>query len=227
GGQFKMLWEGKGLFLRWINGGLYAQKATVASGFQGGVLMARWDGRQKRLTLQGAAPYLPEGVNIFGFSPMTWGGKTIIIAYDNPGFINVYDQAGRLVWRSPRSFGGFPTSFKKTSFAPAQEPGRWYIKDGIQVLGKDAIFIERQPIFKMASGLGYKDSRIGVLRWNGSSMKLMVLGRRLPGTISDFAATKKSLMILESPIFGLQLDRILKGRSPLTTRLYMYPLEGE
>ena len=225
-GAFRRLWKGKDLFLRWVGGRLYAQKAGVHRGFEGRVLTARWDERQKQVIPGGAAD-LPKGVNIFGFSPMKYGGKTIIIAYDALGFINVYDQAGRRVWKSPGSFGGFPASFSKKSYGLARESGRWHIEDGIKVIGRDALFIERQPILKMVSGLGYKDSRIGVLRWDGSSMRLMVLGKRLSGDITDFAATKKSLMVLESPIFGLELGRILKGQSPFTSRLYMYPLEGE
>ena len=234
-GAFRKLWEGKDLFLRWVGGRLYAQKVGMGRGYEGPVLTARWDGkqkqRQKRIIL-GSAAALPKGTNIFGFTPMQCGGKdkNIIIAYDGQGYINVYDRGAlvwRSVWRSPGSFGGFSASFKKASYSPMETPGRWHIEDVIKVIGRDALFIERKPILSMASGLGYMDSRIGVLRWNGASMKLMVLGDKLPGSIMDFAATKKSLMILESPVFGLQLGRLLKGDSPFTARLYMYPLEGE
>ncbi len=239
-GKFSRLWEGKDLFLRWIGGRLYAQKAEMAQGFEGRVRMAKWDEKQKSLTLQNAEPGLPKGVNIFDFAPMQYGGKTVIIAYDNRGHINVYDPSGAILWRSPGSFGGFPVSFKKEGDNPVQESGKsferegyspageshWYIKDKIVVMGRDALLIERHPILKMVSGLGYKSSRIGVLRWNGSSMRQLVLGDRLPGTISDFAASRDRLVILESPVFGVQLGRILQGESPFTTRLYMYPLGG-
>ena len=236
-GAFRKLWEGKNLFLRWIDGKLYAQKVSLDHGYLGDVLLAGWDG--SRVTLRGAQPGLPKGVNLFDFSPMEYGGKTLMIAYDNKGFINVYSRSGALLWRSKGSFGGFPVNFKKTGDSTAMEAGgsferegyepsqdsKWYLKDKIVVMGRDALIIERQPLLKMVHGLGYKDSRIGVLRWKGSYMQLMVLGDKLPGTISDFDASKDRLVILERPVFGLQLGKILQGESPFTTRLYMYPLE--
>ncbi len=238
-GKFTKLWEAKGLFLRWIDGRLYAQRVSVASGFEGQIHPAKWDGTEKRVVLDNAKPAFPKGINIFDFALMDYDGKTLIIAYDDRGFINVYDDGtGALLWRSAGSFGGFPIGFKKEGYNPTQETGqsyeregyepaqgsRWYIKDKIVVTGHDALLIERQPLLKMARGLGYKSSRIGVLRWDGASMKQLVLGDKLPGTISDFAASKDRLVILESPVFGVQLGRILQGDSPFTTRLYMYPL---
>lgn len=223
GGAFRRLWEGP-FFLRAIDGKLYAQKVSMGQGYKGSVRGVTLEGGR---IVWGGKLALPKGVNIFDFSMMRYGGQTFTIAYDNRGFIKVYNKDGLAVWKSPGGFGGFPESFKKKSDSLVAEGGRWYIKDNIKVMGRDALLISRKPIISMVKGLGYKSSRIVVLRWNGTSMKELVLGAKIGGTIMDFAASHNRLMILASPLFGLNLAKILQGESPLTTHLYMYPLEGE
>ncbi len=223
GGVFRRLWKGP-FFLREIGGKLYAQKATMKQGFEGGVHSVKLEpGR----IVWGGKLALPAGVDIFDFSLMRYGGQTFTIAYNNRGFVSVYNKDGLAVWKSTGSFGGFPQSFKKKSDSLAVEGGHWYIKDNIKVMGRDALLISRKPIISMVRGLGYKSSRIMVLRWNGTAMKELVLGDKIGGTIMDFAASHNRLLILASPVFGLNLAKILQGESPFTTRLYMYPLEGE
>ena len=223
GGSFHRLWEGP-FFLRGIDGKLYAQKASMAQGFKGGVHQVRLE--EGRLVWGGKLP-LPAGVNIYDFSFMRYGGRIFTIAYDNQGAVSVYDNNGLAVWKSSSTFGGFPESFKKENYNPASDDGHWCIKDNIEVMGHDALLIDRQYLIKMVQGLGYKSSRINVLRWNGTGMQELALGDRIGGTIMDFAASKNRLMILASPVFGLNLAKILQGESPFITRLYMYPLEGE
>ncbi len=224
-GSFHKLWEGR-CFLRWIGGRLYAQKASLSEGFAGSVHNVTLDGGRM---VWGGKLQLPAGVNLFDFSLMNYGGQTFTIAYDNRGFINVYDKNGLAVWKSGGSFGGFPESFKKSSISPVldNDNGHWSIKDNIEVMGHDALLIDRQYVINMVHGLGYKNSRITVLRWNGTAMQELQLGDKIGGTIMDFAASKNRLMILASPVFGLNMAKILQGESPFTTRLYMYPLEGE
>ncbi len=222
-GSFHKIYQGR-FFLRWMNGGLYAQKAGLDHGFEGGVYSVKWE---KDQIVWGGKVDLPSGVNIFDFSFMHYGGKTFTIAYDDQGFIKVYGKAGLVLWKSPGSFGGFPMSFKKDSASPALEDSHWYIKDPIEVIGRDALIINRTYLIKMVQGLGYKSSRIAVLRWNGASMQQLVLGGKVGGTIINFTASKNRLMMLMTPVFGLTFSKILQGESPFTTRLYMYPLEGE
>lgn len=225
-GKFVQVWEGKDIIVRPIEGKLYAQKFFASDGFTGPVLAASLQGGKLALAT-GDALKLPKGVDLFDFSFMRYSGKTYVVAYDSAGFVSFYDDAGRSLWKSPKDFGGFLNSYKKSTFVAGLERGSWSIKDKIMIMGGDAVVIKRAPLAGMAKGLGYKNSSISVLRWNGLSVEELAFGKEVSGTVLDMAATKDKLILLDSPVLGLKFGNILQGDSPFTEAVLVYPLEGE
>lgn len=224
--KFIELWRGN-LFVRPIEGNLYAQRHSASEGYKGEVFRVSFEsGTLKEREEEKLR--LPKGVNIFDFGFLATPGGRHIIAYDGDGYLNLYDQNGLHLWRSARDYGGFITSFKKQSPGPMIERGKWSMKDKIHVIGPDALVIKREPLLEMAQGVGYKSSAIRVLRWNGLTVDELVFVENLSGTIFDYAVSAdKNLLVLTSPVFGLELKKLLQGSSPLNRMLYLYSLEEQ
>ncbi len=105
GSTFKKLWEGK-YFLRKIGTDLIAQAYSNSDGFKGDIFLLKWDGDYKI----GGKVRLPEGVNIYDFAYIEVPDKEkMVFAYDERGYLNLFDSNGLKVWRSKTSTGGFLT----------------------------------------------------------------------------------------------------------------------
>jgi hypothetical protein len=221
GNEFRLLYKDN-FFLRRIGNRLIAQAYSHAEGFEGPVFDIVWEGEYKR----GKEIKLPKGVNIYDFIYLDdhqMGRLTI--AYDEKGFINVYDSKNTRVWRSKTNTGGFLTTFKKASPSIMIDRGEWAIKDRLSLRNNEVLFIERSPFLEIIKGLGYKSSQIKILCWNGLSMEEGVLIDNIKGSILDYTVTGDKVIVLESPMFGIIAGNILKGENPLKTMLYIYPMK--
>ncbi|MDA8174742.1 MAG: hypothetical protein M0018_09180 [Nitrospiraceae bacterium] len=225
-GKFVRIWKGKDIAVRPFEGKLYAQKFITGNGFSGPVTAAVLNGGKLTLVKNDSLK-LPAGVGIFDFSLMRYSGKTYVVAYNKDGHVSFYNDSGSQLWKSPKDFGGFLNTYKRESFLPGMGRGSWSIKDKIIVLGGDAVVIKRDPIAGMAKGLGYKNSRITVLRWNGLTAQNLAFGKKISGTVLDMAVTKNKLIVLDKPMLGMKFANILQGDNPFTEAIFVYPLEGE
>jgi hypothetical protein len=225
-GKFKELSKIRNIAFREVEGSLYAQKFDSGRGFIDSLYGVRLaDGKlqetgQKLLNL-------PPGVNIFDFSFMRADGRNYTIAYDDAGYLNVYDEKGVRLWRSEKDMGGFVTTFKKESSEVMLDRGEWSAKDRLTVAGKEVVVIERNRLFSKAGGLGFSSSGIKVYRWNGASMEERTLVDNMSGTIYDYAPAKDNILVLASPLMGLELKNIFQGRSPVVRMVYIYPFAGK
>jgi hypothetical protein len=178
-----------------------------------------YEGGYKR----GSAIKIPEGVNIYDFiyidNPQS--GK-LILAYDNSGFLNLYDNNGINMWKSKTNTGGFLETFKKPSPSAMVEKGEWSVKDRLFLENNGVLFVNRIPLLKIIKGLWYKRSQIKNLWWNGLSMEENVLIDNISGTILDYTIAGDKIIILASPLFGIKPGNILKGENPIKTILYIY-----
>ncbi|MDA8169414.1 MAG: hypothetical protein M0Z59_06925 [Nitrospiraceae bacterium] len=238
---FDELWRGN-LVVREIDGKLYAQKTVRGEGYTGGVFGISFEnGKMKENP--GDKLNLPKGVDLYDFAFLNYSGKKYVAAFNGQDHVNVYDASGKkLLWTSPSDFGGFLDSFKRQSpgsreadedaaINDAMSPqlidrGKWSLKDRITAMGSDVIVAKRNRMAKVLRGIGYKDSQMWVLRWNGIAMQEMVLGDDLSGTIFDFAVTGDKLAVVASPVMNMEFSKILQGESPFTRQVYMYSLEG-
>lgn len=222
GTEFILLYKGN-FFLRRLENGLIAQEYSKAEGFDGDVFSIIWNGEYKK----GDRINLPRGVNIYDFvyvdDPHT--GR-VILAYDEDGFLNIYNEKGIRIWRSKTDMGGFLTTFKKAAPTVMVDRGKWSMKDKLLLRNREVLFVKRVPLFEMAKGLGYKSSQIKNLWWNGLSMEESVLIDDIRGSVIDYAVAGDKIVVLASPMFGIKHENILKGENPLRTMLYIYSMKG-
>jgi len=218
GAGFKKLWEGR-YFLRKLGNGLIAQAFT--DGFSGDVFSVKWDGK----VTPGEKIKTPQGVNIYDFVYIEGESKEkFFFAYDDDGYLNLYNDKGVRTWRSGSPNGGFLSTFKRQGLFAAT--GSWSVKDRLVQMRREVLAVKRYPLADMAKGLGYKKSEIMKYWWNGFSMEEGVLIEGVQGSIQDYALSGDEIMVLTSPFMGVKFGNILKGENPLGVVLYIYSIKG-
>ena len=222
GTEFNLLYKDK-VFLRRIGSRLIAQEYSRAEGFEGPVFDIVWEGGYKK----GGEVKLPKGVNIYDFvyldDPRT--GR-LIVAYDEKGFLNLYDNNGIKLWRSGTGTGGFLSTFQKAAPTTMVDRGEWAIKDRLYPRNSEVLFVKRIPLVDVMRGLGFKRSKIERLWWNGLSVEESVLIDNIKGSVLDYISSGDKIIVLASPMFGIIAGNILKGENPLRTTLYIYSIKG-
>ncbi len=221
GSGFRKLWEGN-YFLRRYGNGLLAQ--AFSNGFSGDVYHAVWKGT---LGL-GDRIKLPQGVNIYDFVFMEGtDNRKFVLAYDDDGFMNLYDDTGARVWRSASANGDFNNTFKKQSAVVFRDAGVWSVKDRLISRGNDVLAVQRTPLVGMAKGLGNKSSLIRDYWWNGLSMEDDVLIEGITGNLLDYWLVGDKIAVLARPLLGIKFGNILKGENPIGSVLYIYVVKGK
>jgi hypothetical protein len=222
GEGFKLLWEGK-YFVRRYGNGLIAQAYTDADGFSKDVLKVTWNGGFRT----GEKLRLPKGVNIYDFVTLEGAGReSLVFAYDERGFLNLYDEKGARVWKSRTDTGGFISTFKKTVTVAYLDPEEWSIKDRLLQTQREMMVVYRIPLADAIKAAGYKSSKIKSYWWNGIGMEETVTIDSIPGSVLDYAVAGDKVIVLTSPFLGLKFDNILKGESPLGSMLFIYSIKG-
>lgn len=220
---FKKLMEGN-YFLRRLGDGLIAQAYSSSEGFTGDINRVVWSNGEFRM---GEKINLPKGINIYDFAYIEGEEKEkLVFAYDERGFLNLYDGRGTKIWRSGSSTGGFLTSFKKQSPSTIVETGEWSVKDRLGQSQREVMVIERTPLVDMAKSLGVKSSLIKDYWWNGVTMEENVVIERIRGAVLDYALSGDEMIVLTSPLLGLKFENILKGESPVGSVIYIYTIKG-
>lgn len=222
GNEFVVIYKGP-VFLRKIGNGLIAQAYSHEDGFDGDVFSVIWEGGYKK----GNPLKLPKGVNIYDFvyfdDPLK--GR-IIVAYDEQGFLNAYDDKDFRIWRSKENSGGFLTRFKKSAPTTMIDKGKWSMKDRLLLRSKDILSVKRIPILEIIKQIGYKSSQIRRLWWNGFGMEEGVLIDNISGAVYDYALSGDKILVLSSPPFGIKPKNILQGENPIMTELSVYIDKG-
>ncbi len=236
GTEFKKLWEGK-LFLRKSGSMLIGQNHSRSDGFEGDIFAVVWDGSTYK---KGEKINLRKGTGLYDFIGIEGAAKEqYTLAYDEKGYLNVFDDKGIRIWKSKDSYGPFNNTFKKASSSGriqeaqphdstyTEQFGGWSIKDRLALRGRDALVVFRVPFADMAKGLGNKKSLIKTFWWSGFSMEESVLIDDVPGSILDYSLVGDKIVVLSSPLFGVKLGNVVKGESPLGSVLYIYSARGK
>ncbi|MFA5354758.1 MAG: hypothetical protein WC291_11060, partial [Thermodesulfovibrionales bacterium] len=212
------------MFLRTLRSGLIGQSYTRADGFDGDVFSLRLSGDS---LVKGEPIPLPAGVDIYGFQLLASpDGKKAVLAWDENGFLNLYNDKGIRTWVSREELGGFPLQFKREAPTIMAERGKWSVKDRLASANGEVIAPRRNPLLGVAKGLGYKSSSLIGLWWNGINVEERSFLPEIGGEIMDYAVTGDRLVVLSRPLFGMRAQNILKGESPFGTMLYIFSLSG-
>lgn len=211
------------VFLRKIDNRLIAQEYSRNEGFDGDVFSIVYDGEYKR----GGKVNLPKGVNIYDFVYLDdpRSGR-ILLSYDEKGYLNLYDANNSKIWRSKTSTGGFLTTFQRSSPTVAIDRGEWAVKGRLFYTHQEILFVKRTHLLEMVKGLGYKNSQIMTLQWNGLSMEEGVLIDDIKGSVLDYTISGNKIIVIKSPLFGIKPENILKGENPIRTILSVYSMKG-
>jgi len=226
GAGFEQIYKASDTFIRAINMSIIGQKHTRADGYYGNVFYIGYiDGKYKR----GDDVKLPPGVNIYDFQIVSApDGRQAVLAWDENGFLGLYNEQGVKVWTGG-DFGGFPPefTFKKESPTIMRERGSWSVKDRLIAIGNEVLAPKRKPLVDMARGLGYSSSEIRGFWWNGLIVKERVFIEGISGEILDYAVTENRLIVLSKPLLGIRAGNILRGENPFGTTLYIFSLKGK
>lgn len=217
-----LLWKGD-FFVRVLDGKLYGQGTSPLGGYKGEVFAADWaEGDAK----PGKALKLPPGVNLYDFVPVKTPGGNAVLAYSESGYLTLYDGSGLPVWQSGDNYGGAIKSFKKASPTVMVDMGEWSVKDRILSRGNILLALKRTPLAQMVRGIGFKSSEIVGLSLSSDSVREATLLSGISGKALDYALSGDRLFVLASPSLGIEAGKILKGKNPITTKLYIYTLDG-
>jgi hypothetical protein len=222
GKEFVLLYQ-ENTFMRRVGDKLFAQPYSSSFGFDGAVVNLYWEGGMKK----GDALKLPGGVNIYDFVFLEdpKAGR-LFLAYDESGYLAVYDENTLKLWKSKTSAGAFLTTFRKKAPSAMVDRGEWSVKDRLFFRQKDVLYVKRIPFLDVVKGFGFRKSQIRSLRWDGFSMEENIVIDGIDGTIMDYAVTSDNIFVLSSPLFGMRAGNILKGENPIKKELTVYPLKG-
>ncbi len=222
--ELKKIAERKDAFIRGYGNTIIEQSYSKQEGFDGRVYMLSYN---QGNIIRGEPLKLPERVNIYDFTAIeSPEGKKGFILWDEKGSLNLYSSTGVISWSSGEGFGGFSTTFKKDTPVFMIERGEWTIKDRLISRAGGVIVPKRIPILGMAKGLGFKESEIRFLWWNGLSVEQFTLVDKLDGEILDYGLLNDRLIVLCKPIMGVKASNILKGANPFVNTLYVISVRG-
>lgn len=222
--NFEEIYRLKDTFIRKLGSGVIAQGYSRRDGYNGSVFSLIFTDRGYK---KGESLKLPEGVNIYDFQPVVSpDGKQAILAWDDRGYLNLYNEKGIRIWASKEDFGGFSAKFKRESPTIMVERGEWSVKDRLLVKNNEILAPKRKPLLGVAKGLGYKSSEIRSFWWNGVTVEERGLLEEIGGEILDYAVVGDHLIVISKPLFGIRFKNILKGESPFGTMLYIFSLKG-
>ncbi len=223
GSGFHLVWKGN-YFVRRIGSGLAAQEYSASEGFKGRVVALKCASGG---CVAGKPLSIPNGVNIYDFIPMRGpSNENLILAYDDQGFLNLYNESGLRVWKSRKNTGGFITTFRKESPGGIVDRGEWAVKDRLIAMKKGVLVVDRKPLSGVAKGLGYMNSSIRSYWWNGFTMEQGEFVDGINGSLLDYALSGDKVVVLASPFMGIKFENILKGEDPFGTTLYVYLVKG-
>jgi hypothetical protein len=152
---------------------LYVQAMGRDADFFGDVYEATRNGSE--VTIKNPVK-MPRYGNIYTFNQFKGGeGQTYTITISESGYLIVYDQSLKELWRSNDKFGGSELFFQKEDLDNMRTTGdkyRWiFMNMRIQVSGKGDILVGKNDGFwVLGNARSYKKGAVYNFAWNGSSL---------------------------------------------------------
>lgn len=149
---------------------------------------------------------MPRSGNIYSFNQFRDRDGKVITAVLNPdGYLIVYDQQMKELWRSNDRFGGSELFFQREDDSNLRVSGdryRWvFMNQRIQVTPKGDVLVGRNDGFwVLGNARSYKRGAVHCLIWNGSSMEEKWRTRETQNYMPDylFDDARKELLILQT-----------------------------
>ncbi|MDA8429201.1 MAG: VCBS repeat-containing protein [Geobacteraceae bacterium] len=182
---------------------LYAQAMGRTSDFFGNVAEASRSG--SHITLVKTIP-MPRYGNIYTFNQFrTNDGNMYTVVINPDGYLIVYDQALKELWRSNDTFGGSELYFLKVDDDNVRTTGnkyRWeFMNMRIQVTAKGDILVGKNDGFwVLGNARSYKKGSVLCMFWNGSSLEEKWHTRETQNYLPDyyFDDNRNELLMLQT-----------------------------
>jgi hypothetical protein len=182
---------------------LYAQAMGRDADFYGDVSEATRNG--SNIVLKNPIK-MPRYANIYSFNQFRDSeGKTFVIVINPDGYLMVYDQELRVVWRSNDRFGGSELYFQKEDTTSARLSGekfRWvFMNQRIQVTSRGEVLVGKNDGFwVLGNARTYKKGAVYNLVWNGSTLEEKWRSRDTQNYMPDyyFDEGRNELLILQT-----------------------------
>lgn len=182
---------------------LYAQAMGRAEDFYGDVAEATRNGSV--ITLKNPLK-MPRYGTIYSFNQFRNSeGKTMTVVISPDGYLIVYDQEMKELWRSNDKFGGSELYFQKEDDTNVRVTGdkyRWvFMNQRIQVSSRGEILVgKNEGFWVLGNSRSYKHGAVYSLVWNGSSLEEKWRTRETQNYMPDyfFDELRNELLILQT-----------------------------
>jgi hypothetical protein len=214
--------------LRVAGNELFMQKSSAHKVFDGTVYQGEWkDGHyQPESPLE-----IPAGVNIYDFSFIDWqnNGRTHLMTFDEKGYLSLFDESGQLVWKSPKTYGKNPVSFKRETYSSAGTAEKLFVRDRLIPVkterGQEVVVANWIPAVSRMPGLGIKELEFYSLWWDGIVMDEKLILSEVPGTITDYRVEGNRLFLVARDGLFSFFKKITSGEFSKGSTLYYYNFE--
>ncbi|MCI4625004.1 MAG: VCBS repeat-containing protein [Candidatus Magnetoovum sp. WYHC-5] len=220
GEKFNLLWKTDG-FLRTYTDSILYQKFSKREGYKGQIYELSWvDGFKPSTPID-----VPENINIYDFIQTdVYGLGAYTLAYDKNNNLNVYDKSKKVIWQTEKRLGGYAKEFERQPHNIMVDAGTWHINDKIYNWHNNLVVVDRVPFTNMVTTLGFKESKLYALRWNGVAMEKDLVIDKISGNLLDYAIYKDKAYVLSRPPLGVDIKYIVKGKNPVLTYLSVYAI---
>jgi hypothetical protein len=229
-GEIRKISENIPYFLRVSGKKLLMQEHGYISPFKGpvheGVLQ---DGEYR----PGKSLDLPAALNIYGFVHVDWqeSGDIHMLAFDDMGFLNLYDPAGNRLWKSRGSYGKHWITGRMLSQLSDDPSKDWFVRNRLIPVktdrGQEVFVVNRIPGIELLPGLGYNEAEVHSIWWNGETMEHRPVLKELPGTVRDYRIAGKSLYLLaDDSMFGIAKN-VISGDFSKSGAILYYNIKGQ
>ncbi|KJR42696.1 hypothetical protein MCHI_001421 [Candidatus Magnetoovum chiemensis] len=230
-GKLELLWKTEGFLRAYKKNSMLYQKFSKAEGYKDKIMTVKFSNNEYTIgdavSLNVDSAKMPNNIGIYNFTEANMDNEPYILYYDDNNFLNLINKDGILVWRSEKDFGGFTKKFDKEALAIVSGPERkWFVGDRIISNKSNFYIIKRKALAGVTTSLGYKESNVIELFWNGFSLEEAILIDDINGGIADFYAYKGKIFVLTKPAFGINFKNIIKGENPLITYLFVYSVSN-
>lgn len=149
---------------------------------------------------------MPRFGNIYTFNQFRGNdGKTYTVVINPDGYLIVFDQEQKELWRSNDKFGGSELYFQKDDAANERNTGdkyRWiFMNMRIQVSAKGEILVGKNDGFwVLGNARSYKRGAVYCMTWNGSSLEEKWRTRDTQNYMPDYYLddSRNELMMLQT-----------------------------
>lgn len=197
-GAYKKIWEDIPLYLRIVKlpvkgPTLITQELSRRESFQGVISTYERSGDTYK---PGVPLNTPKGVEIFGFGigDIDEDGKYETVVLDDDDFIVIYDDAGKVKWKSTERYGGFKSAFEHQKLdQPVGEETKVTVKGRVLVTDLDGddkleiAVIRNVPVsYYLRRFKVFQAGEIHALRWENGKLEGKWKIKDVEGYIPDF-----------------------------------------